>query len=376
MSTTLGPLVRLEGISIQQLPSGGKGAVMSSTAVAGTSSNGGSAALDIHTFITNVISEAVPFIDGVAPKSGGQPTWKKKGSGKRYSSSEGPVYSYERTVSGIELDKITGMSQFSADRKDETWFCRRSCHRNAADKGTASWEEFVYSFKEHHHESEDGFTPTVIGAREAITWDTEGIEVEAHGERWLNISLKMVEMKHKIDPKPLKNRTFPVLQLAASLANTAEFIVVSIPITDFDKSPHAEYARDKSLVVASYASIERIRILPKSGEIEWIMATASNARGVLPQWLQNLAVPGQITHDVDLFLAWIPSQRKAKVKPAPVKRTEMVDKSLPAAPDQSEMASMVTAPPPPISKEPEQEPRPAMARDEFTNKVLPAAPVQ
>ena len=39
------------------------------------------------------------------------------------------------------------------------------------------------------------------------------------------------------------------------------------------------------------------------------MATASDAGGVLPQWLQNLAVPGKIAHDVDMFLAWIPSQR-------------------------------------------------------------------
>jgi hypothetical protein len=364
MSTPLGPLVRLEGITIQQLPSGGRPAGTDSTAS------------DLKTFITNVITESVPFIDGVAPKAGGLPSWKKKGSGKRYASSEALVYSYERTVSGRELDKIPGMNQFSADRKDETWFCRRSCHRNATENGTASWEEFIHSFKEHHHESEDAFTPSVIGAREAMTWDTQGIEVEAHGGRWINISLKVVEMKHKIDPKPLKNRTFPVLQLSASLVDTQEFIVVSIPVTDFDKAPQAEYAKDKSLVVASYSSVERIRILPESGEIEWIMATASDAGGVLPQWLQNLAVPGKVAHDVDMFLAWIPSQRKPKAKPAPVTRSSTFDKSLPAAPAQSETASMITAPPPPISKEPEAEARPPMTREESTNKVLPAAPVQ
>jgi hypothetical protein len=366
MSTPLGPLVRLEGITIQQLPSGGNPAGTDSTAP------------DLKTFITDIINEAVPFIDGVAPKSGDQPSWKKKGSGKRYSSSEARVYSYERTVSGKELDKITGMNQFSADRKDETWFCRRSCHRDAAEKGTASWQEFLHSFKEHHHESEDAFTPSVIGAREAMTWDTQDIKVEAHGRRWINISLKVVEMKHKIDPRPLKNRTFPVLQLSAILADTQEFIVVSIPITDFDKSPQAEYARDKSLVVAAYSSIERIRILPKSGEIEWIMATASNAGGVLPQWLQNIAVPGKVAHDVEMFLAWIPSQRKGKAKAkaerAPVTRFSTFDKSLPAAPAQSETNSMATAPPPPISKEPEAEARPPMSKEESANKVLPAAP--
>lgn len=389
MPTSLGPFVRLEGITINQLPPGGKGAGTASTTAVPLPMNPPAnepAALDLKTFITNVITEAVPFIDGVAPKSGGAPTWKKRGSGKRYASSEGLVYSYERTVPGKELDKIKGMSQYSADRKDETWFCRLSCHRNAAEKATATWEEFVHSFKEHHHETEDAFTAAVIGAREGMTWDTKDIEVEAHGERWIDMSLKVVEMKHKIDPKPLKNRTFPVLQLAAMLANTREFIVVSIPVTDFDKSPHAEYARDKGLVVGAYASVERIRILPKTGEIEWIMATASDAKGVLPQWLQNLAVPSKIPDDVDFFMKWIPTTRKARGKPAeatvgvaapPATQAHTsvaVDKSLPAAPAQSETMSLETVPPPPISKTAEESPHVVTA--DPTNKVLPAAPSQ
>ncbi len=379
MSHPLGPLVRLEGISIGQLPPGGKACGTDPrTAVVADTSKNGSSTLDLKNFIEKVIIDAAPFIDGVAPKSGkGRlSTWKTKGSPKRYPTSEAPVNLYERTVSGKELDDITGMSKFNADRKDETWFCRRSCHRNAAENGTASWEEFVYSFKEHHHESEDGFTAVVIGAREAMAWDTAGLKVNAFSGVWVDITLKVVEMTHRINPKPLKNRTFPVVQLAASLEGTKEFIVVSIPITDFDKSPQAEYAKDKSLVVAAYASIERIRILPKNGEIEWIMATASDAGGVLPQWLQNVAVPGKIAHDVDMFLSWIPSQRKAAKRPAPAQRSSTFDKSLPPAPAQSETASIVTTPPPPISKTAEGEAPLPMKRVGSTNKVLPAAPVQ
>jgi len=225
----------------------------------------------------------------------------KKGSPKTYPSSEALVHLYERIVAGKELDGIEGMSQFSADRKDETWICRRSCHRNAAERKTASWDEFTHSFKEHHAESEDAFTPTVIGAREAMRWDTSGIEVEVNGDRWINPTVVVEEMKHKIDPKPLNNRTFPVVQVAASLAGSQEFFVVSIPLTDFEKSPYADYARDKTLVVASYTSVERIRVLPTNGEIEWIMATASDAGGVLPQWMQNMAVPSKVAKDVCSF---------------------------------------------------------------------------
>lgn len=355
----LGPWVRLEGISISQLPFGGKGVEPVNAPSSTEKYNDGSgstAAPRLTDFITNVLTESIPFIDGVAPKDGSSSMWKVKGSPKKYPSSEAPVHLTERVVSGKDLDKVDGMSQFSADRKDETWFCRRSCHRNAAEKGTASWEEFIHSFKEHHAETEDAFTPTVIGARQAISWDTKGIEVNVRGEQWTNITMVVEEMKHKIDPKPLKNRTFPVLQLSATLAGTKEFLVVSIPINDFNKSPYAEYAKDKSLVMAAYTSIERIRVLPSNGDIEWIMATASDAGGVLPQWMQNLAVPGAVAKDVEMFMSWIPSQRTAQTQP---------EKKLPDAPNNGA--------PPPISK---MEPQPGISRKDSSNKKLPAAPMQ
>jgi hypothetical protein len=310
MAPTLGPYVRLEGISARQLPPDGKGAKPNSSSSGPNVTDGfKSAPPNLQAFITNILSEAIPFIDEVAPKAGTDSTWKKKGSPKKYASSIAPVHLYEKTVPGKELDNIEGLGEFSADRKDEMWFCRKSSHENQATKGTASWEEFKHSFKEHHAETEDAFTPTIIGAREAMSWDATGLEVEVRGERWINITVAVEEMKHKIDPKPLKNRTFPVAQVAAELAGVQEFVVVSIPIHDFAESPHAEFARDKSLVVARYTAIERIRVLPGSGEVEWIMATASDAGGVLPQWMQNLAVPSAVAKDVDLFLGWIPSQR-------------------------------------------------------------------
>ncbi|KAG0651128.1 hypothetical protein D0Z07_2603 [Hyphodiscus hymeniophilus] len=368
MSQQLGSWVRLEGISISQLPPGGKG-VKPANPVPSTEKfsdgSGSAAAPNLKTFITNVLTESIPFIDDVAPKSGSQSTWKIKGSPKKYASSEAPVHLCERTVAGKDLDRVEGMNKFSADRKDETWFCRRSCHRNKAEKGTASWEEFTRCFKQHHAESEDAFTPTVIGAREAMKWDTSGIELEVHGGRWNNITVAIEEMKHKIDPKPLKNRTFPVVQIAADLAGTEEFVVVSIPLTDFEKSPYAEFARDKSLVVAAYAAIERVRILPSNGDVEWIMATASNAGGVLPQWMQNLAVPGAVAKDVEMFMSWISDQRNGQDKPAPISKSGVVDKTLPTAP-----ASEV---PPPISK---VEDKSSPSRADSSYKDLPAAPAQ
>lgn len=303
MANSLGPLLRLEGLSLGQLP---PGASKPGEAAARTDLT------QVEDFIRRLLAEAIPFIDGVAPKSGAKPSWKKRSGVKRYESSEGAVYSYEHHIPGTELDKIAEPKKSSKKRSDENWYCRYSVHRNAAEKGTASWDEFVHTFRDHHYESEEQFASTVIGARAAMLWDTSNMTVEVEGQRWANMKMKVVEMKHQIDPRPLNGRTFPVLQLTTSLDDLDELIVVSLPVKDFSSSSYAEYARDRSLVVGMYASVERIRVLPQSGEIEWIMATTSDAKGVLPQWMQNLAVPSKITEDVDLFMKWIVTTRNSK----------------------------------------------------------------
>ena len=85
--------------------------------------SGAVAAPNLKTFVTNVLSEAAPFIDGVAPKKTGDSTsaWRAKGDPKSFPHSDASVFVYERIVAGKNLDSIEGMDQFSADRKDETW---------------------------------------------------------------------------------------------------------------------------------------------------------------------------------------------------------------------------------------------------------------
>jgi hypothetical protein len=314
-----GPRVRLTGLTLNELPPRkGKG-------VANATQDASSEPDELlKNFIKDVICEAIEFIDGVCPKydvtrkrkRGGLSAWREIGSstGKTYASSETPVYSVQRTVSLEELKEIPQLREKS--EKAESWFGRFSFHRDAAEKRTASWDEFVHCFKEHHHETEAAFTDSIIGNREAISWDAKGIETfDQFGGQWTDMSLKIVEMKHKITPKPLKNRTFSVLQLAARLVDAKEFIVVSIPVSDFGQSADSEYAQDPSIVVGAYVSVERIRVLPdddntaRDNWIEWIMATASDAKGSLPQWMQNLAVPGKILHDVDYFMKWIARER-------------------------------------------------------------------
>ncbi|KAI0600791.1 hypothetical protein F4775DRAFT_543467 [Biscogniauxia sp. FL1348] len=323
MSTThhLGPLVRLWGIRTQDLPP--------QTATAD----------ELAPFLTAILGEAIPFIDSAAPKSNpninnnttANKLWKPKGS-KSHPDSDARVEVSERVVPARDLKEAAAAA--TKDPKAETWCCRRSVHADAARRGTASWAEFERCFRDEHAASESGFTPSVAGAREAARWGgCEGVvvdlDVDLEGEtrqrqRWTHFGLALVEMRHKIGRPLLKDRTFPVLQMTCSLVSTEEgggeqgqrereFLVVSIPVPDFGVAAPAAavLSREKGALVALYVAVERVRIVPDAtGHIEWLMATASDAGGALPLWVQTLAAPGVIWKDVPLFLGWIAGERE------------------------------------------------------------------
>ncbi|KAI0843013.1 hypothetical protein F5Y06DRAFT_256683 [Hypoxylon sp. FL0890] len=313
MSTnTLGPLVRLWGIHTAQLPPD-----------SATSD-------ELAPLLMAILQEAVPFIDSAAPKESpngaADPTlWKHKGS-HSHPDSAAKTEVLERVVPAAELEKVASRSggREGKDGKEEkvrpeTWCCRRSVHEDRAEKGTASWDEFVRCFREEHAESEKAFTPACIDAYQALKWDCTGVEAEEGGVSWGGFKLLVEEMRHRIGKPVLKDRTFPVLQMTASDKAGKEFIVVSIPVPDFASSEKSKLAREKGAQVAYYVSVERIRKMDgvgdgDAGKIEWLMATASDAAGVLPSWVQNLALPGVIWKDVPLFLGWIAKERRRQGK--------------------------------------------------------------
>ncbi len=57
--------------------------------------------------------------------------------------------------------------------------------------------------------------------------------------------------------------------------------------------------------------------VPSKQEITWIMATASNAKGWLPMWMQKLGVPGAVVKDVGLVMKWL-QERREKYQHIPV----------------------------------------------------------
>jgi hypothetical protein len=297
MSAEHGPLLRLWGISTSQLPPEGAGSD------------------DLLPFIIAILQEAEPFIDSAGPKSGdashpSAKAWKHKTT-KTSADSAAKVEVLERVISASELEALAAAKHGGKGKaQQETWVVRRSVHADKVEKGTASWHEFVDCFKDRHSETEEAFTPAIVGAHVAMQWDCGNLEVTEGGETWTKFILKVQEMRHQIG-KPLSDRVFPVLQMSCVADGKDEFLVVSLPLTDLQKSPHGRLVKDKAVVVGSYASVERIRKLP-DGNIEWLMAVASDAKGVLPLRLQVLAIPGQIAKDPSLFFGWIAKERAKK----------------------------------------------------------------
>lgn len=289
------PLIRLSGIPLAQLSS--------STATPESLSQ----------FVVDILREALPFIDSSSPRTGTPPDtnlWKHKGD-KTSPDSTAKVEAWECVVNP------------PGTTEKETWALRKSVHEDRSEKGTASWAEFERCFRDDHAEAEDAFTPTVLATHEAQVWDCAGVaSVQEGGQTWGDYRLKVEEMRHSIG-KPLKDRTFPVLQLTADVEGDREFVVVSIPVPDFGTSEKSRLARERGAQVARYVSVERVRQLP-DGQVEWLMATASDAGGVLPQFVQNLAMPGIVWKDVPLFLSWIAKARQSR----DIARDGVVDKGL------------------------------------------------
>ncbi len=209
------------------------------------------------------------------------------------------------------------------------------------------------------------FTPTAVGSRKEAYCDCSGvvrlrpislgtylvvarltrlqeIQLEQAEETYGNFTLSLTTMRHRMPVPLLKDRVFPVLQMTCSVLDThasegstgrrekPEFLVVSITVDDlhsskssFGNAASSRGGEHNDAVVAAYVSVERIRKLSPTpqndtsggggggcGKIEWIMATASDARGVLPIWVQTRAVPGEIAKDVGFFLGWIARERE------------------------------------------------------------------
>ncbi|KAK3073960.1 hypothetical protein LTR53_004027 [Teratosphaeriaceae sp. CCFEE 6253] len=90
------------------------------------------------------------------------------------------------------------------------------------------------------------------------------------------------------------------------------FMVVQIPVTTRG-IPGTAYNSNqfRKLQDGMYVSIERAELIDDGARVNWQMATASDAGGILPMWAQKMGVPGAVIKDVGLFIGWT-AKRRAK----------------------------------------------------------------
>ncbi|KAF2259832.1 hypothetical protein CC78DRAFT_51114 [Lojkania enalia] len=89
----------------------------------------------------------------------------------------------------------------------------------------------------------------------------------------------------------------PFLQSRSHVDNRDKFMVPTVH--------QASKFRNKCLVRGMYTSVENMYANNRRGELVWSMATASDARGRLPLWAQNRAIPSKIAKDVRFVLKYM-----------------------------------------------------------------------
>lgn len=282
----LGPLIRMRPLKPAELPSHLKLASLQSS---GTSP-------PIEQFVSAILDEGHDFLANYMPAA-----FKVKGQNKPSPPSTAPVELLAHEVSAHDLPeegRTMGLG--------ETWFARTSIHDNSAKEGTASWEEFDGGLRANHSQNERDYTPEVLDAHEILIWDEKPEGGQMRAGDWTDVDLSLMEMVHKI-PGPLNNRVFPLLVISAR--KTQEFLVVQIPV-DMKTIESAKYTKDPKLTIGMYCSVERGDIIEGGAKVRWQMATASDAKGMLPMWMQKLGVPGAVIKDVGLFIGWCDKKRK------------------------------------------------------------------
>ena len=305
---------------------------------------------DLPAFIRAVLDEGAAFLHPSAIKAHFQASGTKSAS-----PSTASVQVLKRSITAATLTSIPWSNSPiprqpppSSAIEPEYWFMRRSLHANISSKetkGSASWPEFVYGLRDEHSHHEMDFTPTLYDAHHILDWNSEIQQLESTGHfsspsdtttitnsstpqhSYTSITMSIYEMCHAIPP-PLAPRCFPVLVLTASTSPTS-FIAVTIPLdlsllkssfytSGRNTSEGIDAQHSKSVILGAYTAVETVRILDDStsgddgsggnpGEIEWTMATASDAKGNLPMWVQKMSMPGAVPKDVSYFMDWIPS---------------------------------------------------------------------
>lgn len=366
-------LIRLAPLQLSEIPAHADLPLKPSKASLSADTSEDSSQPDLLPFITTLLSEGLAFFS----KSQFSATFKHH-SVKKAPPSAGDVEVSTYSLSPSQLQSSVPWAPASTDGERrpshastngtttakikrakpkelqaEHWFARKSIHSNIGSKsedkpGHASWEEFIYGLRDNHSQHEEDFTPNLFDARKIVDWDGQVRKLEEEGSLaragFSDVSMGVFEMCHDV-PSPLKPRCFGVLVVTGSVTHGSgqsfweadeqeKLVAVTVPLQlgGVKKAFYATYRnlkegedekRKREVVQGFYTAVETctLRSAGKVGadeaggeEVEWIMATASDAKGVLPMWAQKLALPGAVPKDVSYFMKWIKTVDEAEIE--------------------------------------------------------------
>ncbi|KAL0257891.1 hypothetical protein SLS55_007059 [Diplodia seriata] len=255
--------------------------------------------VQLHDFLQRVLNDGVDFADKQIP-------------GKTST-----VMASKPSKASVEVLK----SEVRNGTTTEQWVWRRSSHQNKQHFGTATFDEFDANLRAGHSVNEVEWAPTVYDAHMVASWDQEIATINGTVEQggdlggtYTDVTMHVYEMCH--NPSSLaKNRVFPVVVITAKTGSEG-FVVIQIPV-DLSIFPRGDvmYTNDRNqdekdtdlkrreTIQGMYVSVERVTV--RGGEVQWVMATASDAKGHVPKCLQKTAVPRAVVKDVGSFFAWL-----------------------------------------------------------------------
>ncbi|KIR39427.1 hypothetical protein I307_01304 [Cryptococcus deuterogattii 99/473] len=108
-------------------------------------------------------------------------------------------------------------------------------------------------------------------------------------------------------PPPTNPRTFVVLLLCRELISEPQgeraFMNISLPFSH--PGCMEKKGNESKRVRGRYVSVERVQEMDKGRQVEWRMATSSDAGGNIPRFMTNSSLPNSIAEDVPSFLSWM-----------------------------------------------------------------------
>lgn len=126
-----------------------------------------SSSVSLSAFVCEVLNEALAFSDTIIPT-----TFQNKGSPKSSAPSTAKVQLLTSDV-----------------LKGETWFARRSEHKDAAVDGSASYQEFEDGLYCNHSVHEMEYTPDVFDAYKVLDYRAEITRVDSF-DKWRNVEME------------------------------------------------------------------------------------------------------------------------------------------------------------------------------------------